>query len=175
MTIVEIYSSEEISVRSFNVCNENGLKDLQSILSYFQEYKTFDNLKNCGKKSNEELIALCLRYTDKKNLKEEESTYNLTRTQREIVNSFIEINLNYLTNRSKNAISKFLNRNFRIRNLNERILANESFNIQNIENVGAKSTTELNHFINLIKSFVENVSHTKDESELISMKNKFFI
>src|SRR5690554_4600675 len=185
MTIEEIYYSEDLSVRSFNVCNDNGLKDLPSILRYFQENKTFDNLRNCGRKSNEELIALCLKYIDKENLGEDESTKtenpliarisNLTRTQREIVNSFIDINLNNLTNRSKNAIGTFLNGNLKIRNLSERILTNERFNIQDIKNVGAKSTTELNSFIGLIKSFVENVSNAKDESELISMKNRFFI
>lgn len=185
MTIEEIYYSEDLSVRSFNVCNDNGLKDLPSILRYFQENKTFDNLRNCGRKSNEELIALCLKYIDQENLIEDESSKaenpliakisNLTRTQREIVNSFIEINLNNLTNRSKNAISTFLNGNLKIRNLSERILTNERFNIQDIKNVGAKSTTELNSFIGLIKSFVENVSNAKDENELISLKNRFFI
>ncbi|MCB0540949.1 MAG: hypothetical protein KDE33_25790, partial [Bacteroidetes bacterium] len=185
MTIEEIYYSEDLSVRSFNVCNDNGLKDLPSILRYFQENKTFDNLRNCGRKSNEELIALCLKYIDQENLREDESSKaenpliakisNLTRTQREIVNSFIEINLNNLTNRSKNAISTFLNGNLKIRNLSERILTNERFNIQDIKNVGAKSTTELNSFIGLIKSFVENVSNAKDENELISLKNRFFI
>lgn len=129
MTIEEIYYSEDLSVRSFNVCNDNGLKDLPSILRYFQENKTFDNLRNCGRKSNEELIALCLKYIDQENLIEDESSKaenpliakisNLTRTQREIVNSFIEINLNNLTNRSKNAISTFLNGNLKIRNLSE--------------------------------------------------------
>jgi HD-GYP domain-containing protein (c-di-GMP phosphodiesterase class II) len=185
MTIEEIYYSEDLSVRSFNVCNDNGLKDLPSILSYFQENKTFDNLRNCGRKSNEELIALCLKYIDKENLAQDESTKtenpliakisNLTRTQREIVNSFIEINVNNLTNRSKNALSTFLNGNLKIRNLSERILTNERFNIQDIKNVGVKSTTELNSFIGLIKSFIENVSNAKDENELISMKNRFFI
>lgn len=185
MTIEEIYYSEDLSVRSFNVCNDNGLKDLPSILSYFQENKTFDNLRNCGKKSNEELIALCLKYIDKENLAQDESTKtenpliakisNLTRTQREIVNSFIEINVNNLTNRSKNALSTFLNGNLKIRNLSERILTNERFDIQDIKNVGVKSTTELNSFIGLIKSFIENVSNAKDENELISMKNRFFI
>src|SRR5690606_23702411 len=124
----------------------------------------------------EELIALCLKYIDKENLTQVIAKIsNLTRTQREIVNSFIEINENNLTNRSKNALSTFLNGNLKIRNLSERILTNERFNIQEIKNVGVKSTTELNSFIGLIKSFIENVSNTKDENELISMKNKFFI
>ena len=168
MTIEEIYYSEDLSVRSFNVCNDNGLKDLPSILSYFQENKTFDNLRNCGRKSNEELIALCLKYIDKENLAQDESTKtenpliakisNLTRTQREIVNSFIEINVNNLTNRSKNALSTFLNGNLKIRNLSERILTNERFNIQDIKNVGVNQQQSL---IVYFKRAIENVSNAK--------------
>jgi hypothetical protein len=185
MIIKEKTYSEDLSVRSFNVCNYNGLKDLPSILSYFKENKTFVKLRNCGKRSNEELIALCLKYIDKENLAQEETTKienpliakisNLTRIQRENVNRFIEINVNNLTNRSKNALITFLNGNLKIRNLSERILTNERFNIQEIKNVGVKSTIELNSFIGLIKSFIENVLNAKDENELISMKNRFFI
>lgn len=45
MTIEEIYYSEDISVRSFNVCNDNDLKDLNAILKHYSEHKTFDNLR----------------------------------------------------------------------------------------------------------------------------------
>ncbi|MDG1279625.1 MAG: sigma factor-like helix-turn-helix DNA-binding protein [Algoriphagus sp.] len=185
MTIEEIYYSEDISVRSFNVCNQNNLNDLSAILKHYRESGTFENLRNCGKKSNEELMALCVKYIEyevNNSLKHAkiESPYislisNLTRTQREIVNSFIEINSNNLSNRSRNAISTFLNGNLKFRNINEKILANERFNIQDIKNVGTKSTTELNNFIISIKEFIENVSITNDEINLVSLKNRFFI
>ena len=126
MTIEEIYYSEDISVRSFNVCNDNDLKDLTAILKHYRENRTFINLRNCGRKSNEELTALCFKYIDYDSnyyaepLKPEKQLIttitNFTRTQREVVNSFIDINTNNLSNRSKNAITSFLNGNFKIRN-----------------------------------------------------------
>lgn len=185
MTIKEIFHTEHISVRSFNVCNYNGLKDLSAILKYYREKRTFINLRNCGRNSNEELITLCLKYMDYENnhfpepLKPEEQliaiTTNFTRTQREIVNSFIEINANNLSNRSKNAIFSFLNGNLKIRNVIDSILSNDKFNFKNIKNVGIKTVTELESFIESIKEFIEKVSEIDNESGLVALRNRFFI
>ena len=185
MTIEEIYYSEDISVRSFNVCNDNDLKDLNAILKHYREHKTFGNLRNCGKKSNEELTDLCMKYIDyggsqivepskpEKQLITAISSFN--RTQREIVNSFIEINSNNLSNRSKNAITSFLNGNLKIRNISERILTNDRFNFQDIKNVGTKTVTELKSFIHTITEFIEKVAEVDSENDLVALRNRFFI
>ncbi len=185
MTIEEIYYSEDISVRSFNVCNDNDLKDLNAILKHYREHRTFGNLRNCGKKSNEELTDLCVKYKDygssqivepPKPEKQLIATIsNFTRTQREIVNSFIEINSNNLSNRSKNAITSFLNGNLKIRNISERILTNERFNFQDIKNVGTKTVTELKGFIDFIIEFIEKVAEVESENDLVALRNRFFI
>ena len=185
MTIEEIYYSEDISVRSSNVCNDNDLKDLTAILKHYREYRTFDNLRNCGRKSNKELIALCVKYMDydssqivEPSLPEKQlitTITNFTRTQREIVNSFIEINSNNLSNRSKNAITSFLNGNLKIRNISERILTNDRFNFQDIKNVGTKTVTKLKSFIDLIIEFIEKVAEVEHENDLVALRNRFFI
>ena len=185
MTIEEIYYSEDISVRSFNVCNDNDLKDLNAILKHYREHRTFGNLRNCGKKSNEELTDLCVKYKDygssqivepPKPEKQLIATIsNFTRTQREIVNSFIEINSNNLSNRSKNAITSFLNGNLKIRNISERILTNERFNFQDIKNVGTKTVSELKGFIDFIIEFIEKVAEVESENDLVALRNRFFI
>lgn len=185
MTIEEIHYSEDISVRSFNVCNDNDLKDLDAILKHYREHKTFGNLRNCGRKSNEELTDLCVKYIDygdsqivefskpEKQLITTISSFN--RTQREITNSFIEINSNNLSNRSKNAITSFLNGNLKIRNINERILTNDRFNFQDIKNVGTKTVTELKSFIHTIAEFIEKVAKVESENDLVALRNRFFI
>ncbi len=185
MTIEEIYYSEDISVRSFNVCNDNDLKDLNAILKHYREHKTFGNLRNCGRKSNEELTDLCVKYIDyggsqivepskpEKQLIMTISSFN--RTQREIVNSFIEINSNNLSNRSKNAIKSFLNGNLKIRNISERILTNYRFNFQDIKNVGTKTVMELKSFIHTITEFIEKVAEVESENDLVALRNRFFI
>jgi hypothetical protein len=185
MTIEEIYNSEDISVRSFNVCKDNSLIDLSSILKYFSENKTFDNLRNCGRKSNDELTALCFKYINYDGNQIVESSKikkhvisaitNFTRAQREIVNSFVEINSNNLSNRGKNAISSFLKGNLKIRNISERILIDDRFNLQDIKNVGAKTLTELKCFIDSIIEFILKVDEVTNEKDLVSLRNRVFI
>jgi len=185
MKIEEIYHSEDISVRSFNVCKDNDLNDLTAILKHYRKYSTFGNLRNCGRKSNEDLKALCLKYSE--NGSNQFSEYinpenklittiaNLTRFHRDIVNSFIEINANNLSNRSKNAIISFLNKNIKIRNISERILNNDRFNFQDIKNVGTKTVKELKSFIHNITEFIEKVAEVEREKDLVALRNRFFI
>jgi hypothetical protein len=185
MTIEEIFYIEDASVRSINVCNNNGLNDLSTILKYYHENKTFINLRNCGRKSDEELTALCLKYKDYgSNLisellnpkKQLISTINdFTIAQREKVNSFIEINIKKLSNRSINALTSFLNGDFKIRNISDRILTNERFKFKDIKNVGAKTVTELKLFIDSIVDFIENFEEENNENEIDVTLYRFYI
>lgn len=185
MTIEEIFHFEYISVRAFNVCKGNDLKDLTAILKYYHEFNTFSKLRHCGRKSDQELINLCLKYIDHDDYQSIELSNQekqltdvinaFTRIQREVINSFIEINTSNLSNRSKNAIVSFLNGNLKIRNISEKILANKRFNFQDIKNVGRKSITELKSYFESILDFVFKVRELDDEMELIALRNRFFI
>src|SRR5690554_856001 len=152
MTIDEIYKNEEISVRSYNVCRYNGLDSIDKLKEYYLTNSSFENLRNCGRRSNEELIEVCKKYktTNADNTNEqtsknplEEILSNLTRIQREVISSFILVNTNSLSVRSKNAITQFLKYNFSVRNFTEKILLDKHFKVADIENVGQKSIPEL--------------------------------
>ena len=60
-TLVEI---ERMSVRAYNVCESAGLTSLRLIIQYYYNNKRsgFLSLRKVGKKSNEELISICLKY-----------------------------------------------------------------------------------------------------------------
>ncbi len=185
MTIDEIYKKEEISVRSYHVCKYNNLNSVKDLKEYFYKRKSFDNLRNCGKKSNEELIELCNKYQGEY-LETQELENNkenplktiiseLTRVQREVINSFILVNTNSLTVRSKNGILLHLKNNLKIKNFAEKILLSENFAIKNIRNIGAKCIPEIGIYISIIKDFLIEVSQSNDEKQLISLKNNFLI
>ncbi len=59
MTIDEIYKNTDISVRSYNLCMYNNISSLDVLLEYYNNNKSFEKLRNCGRKSNEELIEVC--------------------------------------------------------------------------------------------------------------------
>ncbi len=182
MSVEELYNSGQISVRSFNVCKDNKLVNLTLILEHFLYYNTFDDLRNCGRKSNAQLTDLCLKYLNNQNndtvVAEKAEKYpisNFTRTQREIVNSFIEINATNLSNRGRNAIMMYLNSDLKIKNIGDKILNNYKFDFNELKNIGIKTAAELRYFIDLIIDFVEKISEVKHEHDLILFKNKFFI
>lgn len=182
MTIEELYFKEDLSTRSLNLCINNGILTLTDLVSYYHNNaKSFKTLKNCGERSNEELTSICIQYSKKKIsnndhiLVEEEMLQNLTRTQREVINSFIFTNTNSLSARSKNAISQFLDYNFSVRNFAEKILLDNHFNVAHIDNVGQKSIPEIEIYISIVNDFIIDVSESNDEKQLITLKNTFLI
>lgn len=184
MTIDEIYKKEEISIRSYHVCKYNELNSISDLKKYYNKNKSFEKLRYCGRKSNEELIEICSKYPDdyvvnkdievKNENPLKDIISNLTRVQREVINSFILVNTNSLSVRSKNAISLHLKKNFKIKNFAEKVFFN-SVEIKHWKNVGAKSIPEIELYLNIIKDFVKEVSESKEEKYLISLKNNSLI
>jgi len=187
MTIEEIYYSKSLSVRAYNICNNNLLRDLTTILNHYSEFKTFMNIRNCGIRTNEELIEFCkknfqveiLEKTNKEDITIENKfttiISNLTRSQREVVNSFIEISINKLSNRSKNIMNSLLNEDLKINNLYEKFLKNTNFNFKDIKNSGTRTEIELNQMLLKIIKFLEETFNNKNINEIKASKNKFLL
>lgn len=186
MTINEIHKNEPLSVRSYNVCKYNGLETLKEIIKFYRDNKSFDKLRNCGKKSNKELTELYNKYKSidfgfqeiypvKFENKFKIIISELSRNQREIINSFIQINTNSLSIRSQNGIKGFLENNLNIKNFASKILFDHGFDAKKIKNIGTGSVSELNIYINIIEDFIIEVSKNESDKYLISLKNKFLI
>lgn len=187
MTIDEIYKKGNLSIRSYHVCKYNDIQTIFDLKKYFKKHKSFIKLKNCGRKSDEELIRLSNSYYPEgkdsldNNIQEKKienplkkTISELTRVQREVINSFILVNTNSLSVRSKNAVTFHLKKNFKIKNFAEKVFFN-SVDIKHWKNVGAKSIPEIELYLNIIKDFVKEVSESKEEKHLISLKNNFLI
>ena len=188
MTIDEIYKKGNLSIRSYHVCKYNDIETIFDLKKYFIKYKSFVKFRNCGRKSDEELIKLCNSYylegvdlfdneIQEKVLENpiKKIINELTRVQREVINSFILVNTNSLSVRSKNGISLHLNGNLKIKNFAEQILISDNFIVRKIKNVGAKCIPEIEIYISIIKEFLIEVSQSVDEKHLISLKNNFLI
>jgi hypothetical protein len=55
---------ENISLRAINICKDNGISTISEILEYRQVYKDFKSSRNCGVKTNDELLYLCEKYNN---------------------------------------------------------------------------------------------------------------
>ncbi|GAA4150771.1 hypothetical protein GCM10022217_04030 [Chryseobacterium ginsenosidimutans] len=185
MTIDEIYEKEDISIRSYNICKYNGLDSIGKLMQYYLTRGSFEKLRNCGRRSSEELIEVCKKYQTivSENIANdamqgrslEEIISSLTRTQREVINSFIVINSDSLSVRSRNGIAKFVDGNFKVKNFAEKLLVSQNFKIRDIDNIGAKCIPELDVYISIVKDFILEVSQLNDEKQLITLKNEYLI
>ena len=186
MTIDEIYRNKKISVRSYHVCKYNELYTVQDLKKYYFKHKSFDKIRHCGRKSNEELIEICKRHQavnlESKAFESQKGgliktiVSELTKTQEEVIDDFILMSTNNLSVRSKNAILFYLKGNLKIKNFAEKILLTESFAVKNTKNIGVKSIPELNIYISIIKDFLIEVSEAKDKKNCLrSFKNNLLI
>ncbi len=186
MTIHEIYKNGNISVRSYNVCKYNELETIKDLIKFYLENRTFNKLRNCGKKSNEELTELYTIYKKydfgfdenfkiKKENKFKKIISELSRNQREVINSFIQVNTNRLSVRSQNGIKTLLENNLKIKNFADKILFVDGFDFKKIKNIGAGSVSELEVYIDIVEDFIIEVSKNENDKYLISLKNKFLI
>ncbi len=67
--IEDLKGNGKLSEKTKNVCLENNLDTLYKILCYYLNHKNFLGLKNCGVKTNNELLNFCNHYSKDKNNK----------------------------------------------------------------------------------------------------------
>ena len=58
----DLIYKENLSKRSVNVCFNQELLNLEQIVNYYLQNGSFNNLRNCGVKSDIELVKICKKY-----------------------------------------------------------------------------------------------------------------
>lgn len=180
ISIEDLALLEKLSARTLNICIDNSLSNLNLILEYYIQNETFLNLRNCGRKSNEELFDVCKKY-EYLIIEEKVNEANNTKEVnfKSIINSFDDskieslnntINLQYrfLSNRVRNALSHFLRNRIDLASINNEILSNPTFRIRNIKNIGKGSEPEIISFINTIKEHIISLYKNENVSEKIN-------
>lgn len=61
-TIKQLYQKREIRTWSYKICVENGIKDTDELIAYYNEHGTFRAFRNCGLLLNRELKEVCDNY-----------------------------------------------------------------------------------------------------------------
>lgn len=177
-TLYELINNENLSARSQNVCSDNKMTDLPSIISYYWANENFLKLKNCGQKSNLELIELCKKYeprieTPVKVVLDTKPLNplilkidSLTIKQKQIINNLLVSKFNELPVRPQNALNALLDNEITLKNFVDTIFSDPEFNIYTIRNIGEKSEIEINTFLEVIKEQIEIVLSCQDEREI---------
>ncbi|GAB1450016.1 hypothetical protein MASR2M47_00720 [Draconibacterium sp.] len=189
-TIFQLAKKENISIRSQNVCEGNGLINLGLILEYYFKNGDFKKLRNCGFNSNSELIAVCSKYSKYKEYNnsiiqipkiEKQANPliikidNLTTKQKAVLNNIIYSKFNQLSVRSKNALSLLLQDSITVRAIKEEFFEIEDYDFKKIKNVGELTEKEIETFTNEVKELIELVSLFEDNEILREYFNSYLI
>ncbi len=166
ISIVEIDKSIGMSARSFNICMINDLKDVDSLLGYYNEKGDFLDLTNCGIKSNLELKILCERLKDqignngsdslrsKVNPDLKVAFENLSQASKNKLNNIIHHKISKISLRSRNSIFRFFDGEISVDQLYTKILSNPTFDPLAMEGVGRRSEKEIRKIITLANELI---------------------
>ena len=181
MLIKRLYNNKLLSVRSYNICKYNGLFTISDLIQFYNKHSTFSKLRNCGRKSNNELTRIYQGYKESvfaKNDFNTESTFlklNLNTLQEKVVNTFILNKITRLKVRSKNAISKHLDKRIEFKQYLNSFFNVDTFQVELMSNIGKSSILEIEQHLDEIKEFSIKTSNINNVQELLSILNFFSI
>ncbi len=155
-----LLSRKWLSVRAVNICQIFWLDSLSEIYDFLEENGTFKKLKNCGKRSELELIALCAVYknrdepVEKKYIPKQKvnELSGLSPLKQSGIHQQVDFLITKLSNRARNALLTIFPNND-IDTLLTTIYDKE-FNFKSIKNIGSKSIVELTKFKNQISEII---------------------
>jgi len=162
LTLEEVALLEDLSVRSINVCQSQGINSLKELLTHFYNNKSFLDIRNCGLKSEKELIDICNKY-DREILTKAEKTIDtlflinkFSPFERSFVNKYYDLLVSNLSVRAKNGLI-YLEYN----EVGKSVLVQIyelGFNFRTIKNIGKKTYDELQSFKIDLQGFIKKIS-----------------
>lgn len=179
-TIKEIYLRNEISKEAFDVCFYSEIHFLEELKKIYSKDGSFMAIRNCGDKTNLELISICVKYDsnmereDVKELKSNEVTIQLMITalrqnQQNLINYFIKENYSQLSQRTRNGLGRYLEGEININRFYEKIFSKQFFKLSYINNLGPKSIPELQTYLKEVQDYIIKV-YNLDQEEILLLE-----
>lgn len=176
----ELIDNEWLSVRSINICKDAGLISLNRILDFYSKKGSFMTIRNCGAKTDKELIEICKKYLASNPVNSEvkeqtesflETINSLTPFQKATLNRHFEYLVSNLNVRSYNGLAS-IQESLNPKDVFEKIFS-EQFNFKKIRNIGNKSVEELEklkleliRFVNVLQT-IQKDQLSKEYTKLI--------
>ena len=176
MQIKELLKNNKISLRTYNICMEQQWHSSEDICNYYNKYKQFDGIKNCGKRSMEELIRISssdffdrLQQEDILNQQLLASFEKLTPLQKEIINSYIQMITANLPLRLKNTLDMYFTEGISLPSFYDFYIQSQEKTIK-IKGIGRRNTLDLNIYFDKIKYFIIEISKVEDPDKIMVFK-----
>lgn len=177
MQISELLENNRISLRTYNVCMEQRWFSSEDIRNYYNKNKNFEGIKNCGKRSAEELMRISsLDFLEK--VKEEDllnkqllaSFKKLTPPQKEIIESYIKMLTANLSPRLKNTLDLYFIQGISLQAFELFYMKAQEKAIK-IKGIGRRNVLDLENYFDKIKYFIVEVSKVEDSEKILLFKD----
>ena len=169
--------NNRISLRTYNVCMEQRWFSSEDIRNYYNKNKNFEGIKNCGKRSAEELMRISsLDFLEK--VKEEDllnkqllaSFKKLTPPQKEIIESYIKMLTANLSPRLKNTLDLYFIQGISLQAFELFYMKAQEKAIK-IKGIGRRNILDLENYFDKIKYFIVEVSKVENSEKVLLFKD----
>jgi len=165
-----------VSVRAYNVCLYNELSSVESLLDYFKRHGSFSEFRNCGLKTNLELIDFCKENVDSFSKDEQSKEVepflieNFNKLQKRVIRHHVLLLWRNLPHEVFRALRDFLGgRGFlSMETMFDKVLNNSAFDLRHFDFLGGNAIKKLAYFLKSYKDTVQTVSVTSGNKELIN-------
>ena len=177
MQISELLENNRISLRTYNVCMEQRWFSSEDIRNYYNKNKNFEGIKNCGKRSAEELMRISsLDFLEK--VKEEDllnkqllaSFKKLTPPQKEIIESYIKMLTANLSPRLKNTLDLYFIQGISLQAFEFFYMKAQEKAIK-IKGIGRRNILDLENYFDKIKYLIVEVSKVENSEKVLLFKD----
>lgn len=177
-----LFQEGRLSTRSYNVCKSNSLNSIEDLLKHYINFSSFLNLEDSGKKTNFELETIALHeirnnpnflLPSKKDRWVEQIKNSLSEEWSGIAQNIISFELDLLPERSRKAISHFLNKNLSLENV-EKVLLNNPIAYSKIKkSLGVSLIGEVDQFITAFSNLLKDMRSSNDLQTARSQSNRY--
>ncbi len=163
-------SSYELTVRAYNVCKDLGFVTVRDLHEFIVKHGEFKNIRNCGNKTNLELLEFHKTfYTDA--FEEEENVNKESIISDERYQYLIEGEFEKLTKRAKNAILKFTRQKLPDKCFVKENFIDRQFKASKLRNVGSKTVDEIDDFVKrCVDVYFKSDNNEVTEMELATLQ-----
>ncbi len=165
MNINDLRKQNKLSTGSNLICKRAGIETVEELVLYLNVNGNFLKLKNCGEKSNYELIQICISNSELKYIKKVEKQptkliviyEKLNPVHQQLLNHFVHTTTVNLSERANSFIMELFSDKISMSILIEKVYDNNDFNINDFKFEKNYTKSELKKYFDVIKSYFKTL------------------
>ncbi len=157
MELKDLFNQKIINFKMYTVCFNNNILTQNQLLDYFNTNGNFLKFKNCGNKTNLELINFCDKINEAK-VNILDILNNINEEQKNKLDTYILQQFKKLNNRSQNGLNKLFSKSINIDSFVRKGILEPQYEYLKIPFLGLKSSDEVKLYFSDIRNFILNLN-----------------